>query len=92
MFNEIDEFLQVETVVTEKILKFGSLVGILHNKDITVVTLFNILLGDPALREQFCMYMRMNIPEYVTELAKRYSILSTSKKIGKIVYDPEEED
>lgn len=83
-----DDFFQNEETVTEKILKFGSLTSILHNKDITVVSFFNILLIDPELREQFCMYMQMTVREYVTEFAKRYAILSTSKKIGKYVeYD-----
>lgn len=78
------DFFEYDEGITHKLICFGSLMGIVQNKDISVVAYVNILLGDAILRENFCLYMDMTFSEVVREFGKRYGILEKSKKLSKL--------
>lgn len=80
----MDDFFDDELVITQKILNFGSLIGILHGKELSVVAFFNIILQDADLRACFCAYLDSDFLHVAKEMGKRYDILGTSKKILKI--------
>lgn len=79
-----DDFFEKDELITQKIIKFGSLVGILNNKDISVVAFFNILLQDMEMRLCFCEYMDMDFLNVARVMGRRYDILGKSKKIMRI--------
>ena len=82
-----DDFFEKDDLITTKIIRFGSLVGILQNKDVSVVAFFNTILQDVELRECFCTYMDMDFLQVTRMMGRRYDILGKSKKIMKLNHE-----
>lgn len=82
-----DDFFEKDELITAKIIKFGSLVGMINNKDLSVVAFFNAILQDVKLRDCFCQYMDTDFLHVVKMMGRRYEILGKSKKIMKINTD-----
>lgn len=72
-----------EKIIDEKIIKYGSLLSLFYNRELSIVGFVIVLVKNKKIQKNFCDYMDMSFKEVLIELGRRYNILGKSKKIEK---------